>query len=123
MNYGVFEILSPIGENVEKKGRGYDMDGIRAQKIYEQNPEAVFVTKESMALLGQIIKDYPVECKYAYYLRMTLVEGYSERQIARIEGTRHDEVQRRIEYVTNFLRKIVRRAENPTPIEEPTDES
>lgn len=87
----------------------YDMDGINAQRAYEQNPEAQFRTKESMAILTKITKANPAECKYAYYLRMALVDGYSLREIARLEDEPLLLIQRRVNFVTKFLKNEVKK--------------
>jgi hypothetical protein len=87
----------------------YDMLGISAQRAYDQNPEAQFRTKESMGILAQIIQDNPLECKYAYYLKMSLVDGYTLREIGRIEKQSIPIIQKRINQVTLFLKTEVKK--------------
>jgi hypothetical protein len=93
---------------VRKPKEFYDMEGIRAQKVYEQNPEAQFQTKERMAILARITRENPLECKYAYYLKMSLVDGYTVREIANIEKEPSATIQQRINQVTLFIRNQVR---------------
>lgn len=92
---------------MKDQGSFYDKEELDAVKRYEQNPEALFATKERMSILAQIVRENPIEAKFAAYLKMALVDGYSVREIARIEGVASSTVQERIKIATKFLRKKV----------------
>lgn len=84
------------------------MDGIRAQKIYEQNPEAQLLAKERLTQLNKIVMENKQECMYAHYLYLTMVEGYSIKEIAEMKGETCTEIARRINTVTAFLKTKVK---------------
>ena len=101
--------ISSLQGKVMKEEDSYDMMGIIAQRTYDQNPEAQFRTKESMGILTKIIRANPIECKYAFYLKMHLVDGYSLREISRIEDQPMATIQKRINQALAFLKVEVKK--------------
>ena len=110
--YKHFEVLLNLvtckeGDNDLKRAKpgDYDMDGIRATKIYEQNPEAQFCNKEKLTLISSIIRNNRAECVYAHYLSKIMIDGYTVRELAKLENESIETIQERVNHVTEFLKR------------------
>ena len=84
-----------------------DIDGINAQRAFEQNPEAQFVRKEQIGLLVAMAKDYPSDVFYDY-LHLLFVQGYSYAEIADLKGISKTLAIYRVESSIMFLRRKIK---------------
>lgn len=87
------------------------MAGIRAQKIYEQNPEDQLFDKERLTIVAKIIRENPSDCVFARYMRMVLVEGYSLLEIATMENTPPEIIKERMNHVMGFIKQKIKNKE------------
>lgn len=85
----------------------YDFNGIIDQKHYEQNPEAQLFHKERLQQIKEVIRKYPEECKYFHYLRLYLIEGYSFREIGKMENTPFETIRNRLIQTIIFLKREI----------------
>ena len=92
--------------NMLKFTDSLDIDGINAQRAFEQNPEAQFSRKEQMRDLCQLAAKYPLEVFYDL-LVLHLVQGYSLDEIANLKGLTKSAVVYKIEGSIKFLRKKI----------------